>query len=736
MRRRELTPAVGSGAIAAPTRHPGRSGTARRALLLGVAALGAGAVLATGPTSPTPTASARSPQLAAGSVLRIPVPEAIGGKTVIGQLTVDGATAPGHLTAYGCDDGPPVDGSGVIRRSDLNYDGRITPVWSNRLIVQADADGDVCIRTHAAVDMIVDVNAVTFDIGISSFPNRRTDTRTGITPRLPAGGVMRVTVPEAIGGKTVIGQLTVDRATEPGHITAYGCATGPPTDTTGAIRRSDLNYDGRITPVWSNRLIVEADRNGEICFRTHAAVDMIIDINGVSDIGITSFPNRRTDTRTGTTPRLPAGGVMRVTVPEAIGGKTVIGQLTVDRATEPGHITAYGCATGPPTDTTGAIRRSDLNYDGRITPVWSNRLIVEADRNGEICFRTHAAVDMIIDINGVSDIGITSFPNRRTDTRTPSLPPPTIPPGGNGVPVWPQFEPRPALAGVAALTGRSVSSTVAQRPIVAVKIDNYRLARPQFALDRADAIIEENVEGVTRFIALFQTHLPTDVGPVRSARTGDLDVLAGMNRPIFAYSGANAGVMAWIDSAAWSGILVDFSAQRRPCYRRTADRPGPHNLLLDASCAVANDRNAGPAGPLWAIDGAWVPPPGVTSTADGTFVVPMDGVRIEWTWHASSRTYRRSQDGEPHVAASGARITAETVVELRTVHVPSPVDARSPNPITVGTGSGTVHRDGRAIPVTWSRNAPYDPFTFRHAGTGEPVPVDQGRTFLHLVRAG
>jgi hypothetical protein len=616
MRRRELTPAVGSGAIAAPTRHPGRSGTARRALLLGVAALGAGAVLATGPTSPTPTASARSPQLAAGSVLRIPVPEAIGGKTVIGQLTVDGATAPGHLTAYGCDDGPPVDGSGVIRRSDLNYDGRITPVWSNRLIVQADADGDVCIRTHAAVDMIVDVNAVTFDIGISSFPNRRTDTRTGITPRLPAGGVMRVTVPEAIGGKTVIGQLTVDRATEPGHITAYGCATGPPTDTTGAIRRSDLNYDGRITPVWSNRLIVEADRNGEICFRTHAAVDMIIDINGVSDIGITSFPNRR------------------------------------------------------------------------------------------------------------------------TDTRTPSLPPPTIPPGGNGVPVWPQFEPRPALAGVAALTGRSVSSTVAQRPIVAVKIDNYRLARPQFALDRADAIIEENVEGVTRFIALFQTHLPTDVGPVRSARTGDLDVLAGMNRPIFAYSGANAGVMAWIDSAAWSGILVDFSAQRRPCYRRTADRPGPHNLLLDASCAVANDRNAGPAGPLWAIDGAWVPPPGVTSTADGTFVVPMDGVRIEWTWHASSRTYRRSQDGEPHVAASGARITAETVVELRTVHVPSPVDARSPNPITVGTGSGTVHRDGRAIPVTWSRNAPYDPFTFRHAGTGEPVPVDQGRTFLHLVRAG
>ncbi len=566
----------------------------------------------------------------------------------------------------------------------------------------------------------------------------RTDPRAAASsPQIAAGGVLRVSVPEAIGGKTVIGQLTVDRASGPGHVTAYGCDDGPPADSTGVIRRSDLNYDGRITPVWSNRLIVQADADGDVCFRTHATVDMIIDINAVTfDVGISSFPNRRTDTRTATTPRIAAGGTMRVSVPEAIGGKTVIGQLTVDRASTPGHITAYGCANGPPTDTAGVVRRSDLNYDGRITPVWSNRLIVEADRNGEICFLTHAAVDMVIDINGVSDIGITSFPNRRTDTRTTALPPPTVPPGGNGVPIWPRFEPRPALTGVAALTGLPVGAATARRPIVAVKIDNYRLARPQFALDRADAIIEENVEGVTRFVALFQTSLPTEVGPVRSARTGDLDLLAGMNRPIFAYSGANQGVMAWIDSAAWSGILVDFSAQRRPCYRRTTARPGPHNLLLDTSCAVANDGNAGPAGPLWAIDGAWVPPPGVSSSPDGTFTVPMDGVRIDWTWQASSGTYLRSQDGAPHLAASGARIAASTVVEIRAVHVPSPVDARSPNPITVGSGAGVVHRDGRSIPVTWSRAAPYDPFTFRHAATGEPVPLDQGRTFVHLVRAG
>ena len=138
-----------------------------------------------------------------------------------------------------------------------------------------------------------------------------------------------------------------------------------------------------------------------------------------------------------------------------------------------------------------------------------------------------------------------------------------------------------------ALTGNATTATIAAPPILAVKIDNYWRARPQYGLDEADAIIEENVEGVTRFVALFQTVHPPVVGPVRSARTGDLDLLAAMNRPVFAYSGANGGVMAWLASAESSGVIVDYSAQRRPCYFREPTRPGPHNLLMDPVCAVA-----------------------------------------------------------------------------------------------------------------------------------------------------
>jgi len=251
--------------------------------------------------------AAASGRVPAGSVLRVSVPEAIGGKTVVGQLTVDRVSAPGFVTAYGCDDGIPTNDDGTISRSDLNFDGRVSAVASNRLLVQADDNGDVCFFTQQAAAIIVDINGVTFDTGINSFPNRRTDTRQSTAPEVAAGAVLRVTVPEAIGGKTVVGQLTVDDVSGAGFVTAYGCADGLPTDSDGTISRSDLNFDGDVSSVASNRLIVRADSAGDICFYATQAAAMIVDVNGVSDVGIVSFANVRSDTRASGTPRLAAG---------------------------------------------------------------------------------------------------------------------------------------------------------------------------------------------------------------------------------------------------------------------------------------------------------------------------------------------------------------------------------------------------------------------------------------------
>ncbi len=319
-------------------------------------------------------------------------------------------------------------------------------------------------------------------------------------------------------------------------------------------------------------------------------------------------------------------------------------------------------------------------------------------------------------------------------TTTTTLPPPTTV-LVDGVPVWPPYDILPPLDGIAALTGLPAGDEITRRPILAAKIDNHARGRPQWGLDEADAIIEENVEGVTRFIGLFHSELPDRAGPIRSARTGDLDLFAAMNRPVLVWSGGNAGVTRWIGSAAESRLLVDFTALRNPCYERSSSRGAPHNLLVDPECAVNTASEPGPARHLWSIDGDWEPATGVGATADSTFDIQMDGVLVTWEWVPGYNVYVRFQNGQPHQATSGNPIAMSNVVELYTAHPPSPVDARSPNPVTVGSGRAVIHRDGVAIEAEWSRALPYDPFSFTDATTGAAVPLNQGRTFIELVRA-
>ncbi len=124
-----------------------------------------------------------------------------------------------------------------------------------------------------------------------------------------------------------------------------------------------------------------------------------------------------------TTALVVAGNELRVNVAEAVGGKTVLGQLAVDRVTQGGFVTAYGCDDGLPKDPQGNINKADLNDNGNVTPVTSNRLIVTADNDGDICFYTSSNAEMIIDINGIADTAITPITNQRTDTRTTSTGP-------------------------------------------------------------------------------------------------------------------------------------------------------------------------------------------------------------------------------------------------------------------------------------------------------------------------
>ena len=104
---------------------------------------------------------------------------------------------------------------------------------------------------------------------------------------------------------------------------------------------------------------------------------------------------------------------------------------------------------------------------------------------------------------------------RATPTATPLPTPPTVP---TPTPL-PTPSPTPGPT-TAPLTGEIVPFIVAERRPIAVMIDDLAPARPQSGLSSADIVWHAPAEGgIPRYMAVFQTDLDTDIGPVRSARS-------------------------------------------------------------------------------------------------------------------------------------------------------------------------------------------------------------------------
>lgn len=324
-----------------------------------------------------------------------------------------------------------------------------------------------------------------------------------------------------------------------------------------------------------------------------------------------------------------------------------------------------------------------------------------------------------------------------TTTTTTSAPPTTLAPPTTsdpfaGPPTWDRFEPDEPFGEYAALTGRPLDQGGdPSSAVLAVKVDNHPQSRPQTGLDQADVVFEEDVEGITRFVALYHSVQPEMIGPVRSVRTSDLPILAALNRPILLWSGGNPYVERSVSNAAQAGLLIDEGHPAMPgCYRRGGRRAAPHNLYVDPACARGAVGGAGPARPLWSFGPL---PAEVAAQPIGSFTVPMEGVNVTWSWDAGAGRYLRSQAGRAHVTTTGQRVGAENVLVMTVEYARSPADHRSPDARTVGSGPVVVHREGTAVAGTWHRENLTSPYRFTDP-SGAPIPLAPGTTFVLLAR--
>jgi hypothetical protein len=221
-------------------------------------------------------------------------------------------------------------------------------------------------------------------------------------------------------------------------------------------------------------------------------------------------------------------------------------------------------------------------------------------------------------------------------------------------------------------------------------------------IDKADLIYIEQVEGgLVRLAAIFSTEIPEKIGPVRSARISDIDLLAQFGKVAFFYSGAQSKFLPVIKAAN----LFDLGAQHESSklYTRDASRSAPYDMLINGT--ELKNRISG-------LDVA------TASNIEWRFGKlsnkgnAISSVKVRWPaanysakWNGKS--WDLFHNGNPDLTSNGVQISPSTFVIQNVVITDSEYKDKlggvTPFSATIGEGNGWVLRNGFAIKAKWNR---------------------------------
>ncbi len=272
-------------------------------------------------------------------------------------------------------------------------------------------------------------------------------------------------------------------------------------------------------------------------------------------------------------------------------------------------------------------------------------------------------------------------------------------------------------------------------PILVVKIDDTRAAHPQAGLEDADVIYIEQVEGgLTRLAAVYSSKIPAVIGPVRSARISDIEILQQFGRVAFAYSGAQKKLLPVIAAAN----LENLGAQRqsREIYSNDPMRNAPTAMMLQAQTLMQKVKEQQLPVAISKSVGWNFADTVDTGTAIASAKVSWPANSYDAVWSAAEKRWLLSHSGVPNLAASGVHLGASTFVIQIVSITPSEYGDKfggvTPFTATVGSGRGYILRDGKYISTLWDRPTPDAGTTWRTV-QGEEIAFAPGQIWIALT---
>lgn len=291
-----------------------------------------------------------------------------------------------------------------------------------------------------------------------------------------------------------------------------------------------------------------------------------------------------------------------------------------------------------------------------------------------------------------------------------------------------------ALKFIAPLTGERIAEEVTTRPF-AVMINNHTQARPQSGISYADLVYEILVEAdATRYLAVFQSHIPENIGPVRSARYYFINIAKGLDAFYVAhgyspeaYEMLKKGVVDHINGIQYDGTY----------FKRSSDRKAPHNSYISSENLDAFIEKQNISMQL-------------SKNVEYTFDDNSDNVKIGekaneirisytnqnspyssiYTYDKENQLYLKSSPSTPTVdALNGEQVALSNVLFFEAPHKVVDSEGRRDIDLEVG-GKAYVFQQGIMREVQWKN---IDDLLVALESDGTQVKLTPGKTWIHIV---